>query len=195
VAILDDTLSFGPLGRLRAAWSVDTAAIRRQGTWLELVSTLRWSIRVVPVDQPPVANAGPDRSAPNAGYSIGAADSATVTIADDPPTVNLVATDSDAAERGPDSGVFTFTRTGGNLAAALTVSVTRTGTATNVSDFVTIPSSVTIPAGQASVTLIITPIDDGAVEGIETVTLTLNASGSVVVGSSASATVSIADND
>jgi len=109
--------------------------------------------------------------------------------------VNLVATDPDAAETGPDSGAFTFTRTGGNLAAALTVSFTRTGLATNVSDFVTIPSSVTIPAGQASVTLTITPIDDGAVEGIETVTLTLNASGSVVVGGSATATVSIADND
>jgi hypothetical protein len=132
---------------------------------------------------------------PNAGYHIGAASSATVTIADDPPVVNLVASDPDAAETGPDTGAFTFTRSGGNLAAALTVSFTRTGTAANVSDFVTIASSVTIPAGEASVTLTITPIDDAVVEGVETVTLTLNASGTVVPGVSATATVSIADND
>jgi hypothetical protein len=132
---------------------------------------------------------------PSGGYVIGASDSAALAIADDPPVVTLTATDPDAAEAGPDPGAFTFTRSGGNPAASLTVSFSRTGTATNVTDFVTIPSSVTIPAGQLSVTLVITPIDDGAVEGTETVTLTLNPSGSVVVGPQASATVSIADND
>ncbi|MGE0460393.1 MAG: Calx-beta domain-containing protein [Vicinamibacterales bacterium] len=133
--------------------------------------------------------------APNGGYIIGASGSASVVVADDPPVVNVAATDPDASEAGPDPGVFTFTRSGGNLSASLTVSFTRTGTATNISDFVTIPSSITIPAGQASMTLTITPHADSAVEGTETVILTVNASGSVVVGPSASATVSIADED
>lgn len=133
--------------------------------------------------------------APNAGYSIGLASSASVMIADDPPVVDLTASDPEAAEAGPDPGTFTFTRSGGNLSAPLTVSFTRGGTALNVTDFVTIPSSVTFPAGQASFVLTITPIDDGLVEGAETVILTVNASGSVVVGPSATATVVIADND
>jgi hypothetical protein len=132
---------------------------------------------------------------PNAGYAIGSAADATVTIADDPPVVSVVATDPDAAEAGADRGIFTFTRSGGNLAAALTVGFTRTGTATNVSDFVTIVSSVTIAAGQASATITITPIDDAIVEGAETVILTVNGSSTVVVGPLASATVTIADND
>jgi hypothetical protein len=131
----------------------------------------------------------------SSGYVIGVTGSASVTIADDPPVVDLRASDPDAAEAGPDPGAFTFSRQGGNLAVGLTVAFTRGGTATNVSDFVTIPSSVTIPAGQASAVLAIVPLDDTTVEGPETVTLTLAASGSVVVGPSDAATVTIADND
>jgi len=82
-----------------------------------------------------------------------------------------------------------------NLAASLTANFSRGGTATNVSDFVTIPSQVTFPAGQASVALTITPIDDAVVEGPETVILTVTASGFVVVGPSATATLTIADHE
>lgn len=167
------------------------------------------SLAVVPAAQPsvtvtvvPVADnlvEGPETAvftlAPNAAYVIGATPTASVTIADDPPVVNVTATDASAAEAGGDPGTFTFTRSGGNLAASLTVSFTRGGSATNVSDFATIPTSVTFPANAASVTLTIVPVDDGTVEGTETVTVTLNASGTVVVGPSATATVSIADND
>ncbi|MDH4066589.1 MAG: hypothetical protein OEW19_19480, partial [Acidobacteriota bacterium] len=131
---------------------------------------------------------------PNSGYVIGVAAGA-VTIADDPPVVNVTATDPDAAEAGGDPGTFTFTRSGGNLAAPLTVSFSRSGTASNVSDFATIGSSVTFAAGQASAIVTITPVDDVAVEGPETVTLTVNAGVNVVVGASATATVTIADND
>ncbi|MGE3469749.1 MAG: Calx-beta domain-containing protein, partial [Vicinamibacterales bacterium] len=129
------------------------------------------------------------------GYVIGASDSGAVTIADDPPVVEIVATDPSASETGPDPGAFTFTRRGGNLAQALSVSFARSGTATPGSDFVVIPSSITIPAGQASAVLTITPIDDAVVEGPETVVLTLNASATVVVGASGTATIAIADND
>jgi hypothetical protein len=75
------------------------------------------------------------------------------------------------------------------------VSFTRTGTATNVSDLVTIPSSVTFAANQSTAAITITPVDDGVVEGTETVILTVNASTTVVAGPSATATVTIADND
>ncbi|MEZ5417241.1 MAG: Calx-beta domain-containing protein [Vicinamibacterales bacterium] len=131
----------------------------------------------------------------NAAYAIGAADSVTVTITDDPPVVEVVATDPTASEAGADPGVFTFTRSGGDFARALTVGFTRSGTASLGSDFATILSSVTIPAGQSSVTLTITPVDDGLVEGPETVVVTVNPSVAIVPGASATAAVTILDND
>ncbi len=126
---------------------------------------------------------------------IGASDTATVSIADDPPVVEVVATDPDASEAGPDPGAVTFTRRGGNLAQALTVNITRAGTAGVGSDYVFVPASVTIPAGQPSATLAITPIDDALVEGAETAVVTVNASASVTPGAAATATITIADND
>jgi len=131
----------------------------------------------------------------SAAYQIGTPDSATVTIADDPPVVDVVATDPDASEAGPDPGAITFTRRGGNLAQSLTAGFTRSGTATLISDYGVIPSSVTIPAGQPAFALTITPVDDALVEGAETVVLTLNGSGTVVVGAASTATVTIGDND
>ncbi|MCF8296308.1 MAG: choice-of-anchor L domain-containing protein [Saprospiraceae bacterium] len=50
------------------------------------------------------------------------------------------------------------------------------GTAINGVDYTTIPNNVTIPAGQDSVNLIISPILDGIVEGIEQVILLVNTS-------------------
>jgi hypothetical protein len=54
---------------------------------------------------------------------------------------------------------------------------------------------VVIPAGSASVDVTITPVDDAAVEGTETLTLTVTDTGSYDVGANAAASVSIQDND
>jgi hypothetical protein len=132
---------------------------------------------------------------PGSTYIIGADSQATVTIADDPPVVSVTATTPTASETGPVAGVFTFTRSGGNLAAALTVNFSRTGTATNNVDYANIGLSVTILANATVATVTITPIDDPGVEGPETVILTITASSNVVVGASGSATVTIEDND
>jgi hypothetical protein len=78
-----------------------------------------------------------------------------------------------------EAGVFTFSRSGGNLAAAL----------------VTVSSQVDFPASQTSASLTITPVDDAQVEGAETVTLTLAPRPTYPVGSPTSASVTIADND
>ena len=53
-----------------------------------------------------------------------------------------------------------------------TINYTLGGTATNSSDY-TIPASVTIPAGQASTQLTISPTTDNLVEGDETITIQL----------------------
>jgi hypothetical protein len=129
-------------------------------------------------------------------YAVGTPDSATVTIADNPAVVTVVATDPDASEAGPDPGAFTFTRSGGNLSAALLVFVSRSGTASNGSDYASLGGGtfiVTIPAGDTSAVVTITPLADSVVEPPETVVLTINASGAYVAGTPGSATVTIAD--
>ena len=55
--------------------------------------------------------------------------------------------------------------------------------------------NVVIPAGSASATITVTPIDDTASEGNETVVVTLSSSASYTLGSPSAATVTIADND
>ena len=131
-----------------------------------------------------------------AGAILGSLNTHTFTILDDDfPTVNIVATDPNAAESG-DTGTFTITRAG-SLVGALTVNFTRSGTATSGSDYIAIasPGSVTIPDGQPSATITVTPIQDTINEGSETVILTLTASANYTLGASTTATVTIADDD
>ena len=111
------------------------------------------------------------------------------------PTVTVAATDANAAEAAtPNTGTFTVSRTG-STAAALTVNYTVGGTASDGTDYTTIPTSVVIPAGSASATITVTPIDDTVSESNETVVVTLSSSASYNVGSPSAATVTIADND
>ena len=126
-------------------------------------------------------------------YAIGAA-SATVTIADnDLPTVSIAATDPDAAEQDCDPGEFTISRAA-VTDAAVTVYYSVGGSA-EPGDYTPVLSQhVQIPAGQASVTITITPEDDGQDELDETVVLTLTPNAAYVIGA-ASAAVTIADND
>lgn len=108
------------------------------------------------------------------------------------PTVTIVATDSNAAEHGSDTGAFTVSRTGATT-AALTVNLTRSGTATNGSDYQSLASNVTIPIGAASATVTITPLADTLAEGDETVTLSVATDLVYAVGSPGSAMVTIID--
>src|SRR5205807_1758162 len=91
---------------------------------------------------------------PDPSYSIATA-AATVTIADSPAVVSIAATTPNASEAGPVNGVFTFTRSGGNTAAPLTLTRPTAGTATNGIDYQTINTQFTLPANQTSGTLTI----------------------------------------
>jgi PKD repeat protein len=69
---------------------------------------------------------------------------------------------------------FTFTKlNAGDLNTPVTVSFTLSGTATSGVDYASLPTSVTIPAGQMSSTILINALLDGIVEGNETLILTL----------------------
>jgi hypothetical protein len=107
----------------------------------------------------------------------------------------LAATDPDASEEGQDPGVWTITRSG-DVTDALAVSFTLDGTATVTSDYTLSSSSpVTIPVGEASVDVTLTPVDDSVFAEFESATMTLLADDTYVINTLNAFSISIADND
>jgi hypothetical protein len=139
------------------------------------------------------------------GYVSGATTSATGSIADnDAPAVILLAgTDVQGAEQGSDVIVFTLNRTV-NPYKQLVVNLVWNSTATFGTDYtVTVTGGtlsqngqqLTLTAGAASATLTVTPVNDTAVELTENVKLTLAAGTGYTLGTPATQTGSILDND
>lgn len=89
-----------------------------------------------------------------------------------PPLVLVIASDADAAESGSDPARFLVVRVG-SPNSPLTVNYAMGGTASNGVDYVTLPGSVTIPAGAYFAPVDVTPIDDYLVEGNESVFIAL----------------------
>jgi hypothetical protein len=112
------------------------------------------------------------------------------------PTVSVAATVANASETGPVAGVWTFTRTG-STDAALTVNFQFSGTATKWNDYRRpggdMPETVVIPAGAASTTLNMVPVQDGSAEGAETATLTIKPDPAYNLNQSKTATITITD--
>ncbi|MEI6123595.1 MAG: choice-of-anchor L domain-containing protein [Bacteroidota bacterium] len=76
------------------------------------------------------------------------------------------------AIEGCSNAIVSFT-TPTPVTAPLVISYTIGGTATNGTDYTTLPTTITIPTGQDSVGLIIHPLLDGITEGNETVILNI----------------------
>ena len=76
---------------------------------------------------------------------------------------------------GPKDATFTVRRLG-NTNNDLTVSYAVAGTATNGVDYVTLPGTVTIPAGQRAALITVVPLDDGPPDITRTVILKLTPS-------------------
>ncbi|MEA5530651.1 S8 family serine peptidase, partial [Dolichospermum sp. UHCC 0684] len=114
------------------------------------------------------------------------------------PVITVAATDASAAETllgtTPNPGQYTLTRTG-STTSSLTVNVGLTGTATNGTDYTNIPNTVTFAANSSTALVNLNVTDDTLVEGPETAILTVTSGTGYTVGTSASATVNIADND
>jgi hypothetical protein len=123
---------------------------------------------------------------------------ATVTITDNNtnplPIVDITSTNHPYAVAGGVNGEFLFTQSG-STNASLTISFTIGGTAVAGTRYTALPNSVTIPAGQTSVSLPVVATDDNQVEGEQTVTLFLTDNEIYRVAYSSSATVTIQDND
>jgi acetyl esterase/lipase len=88
-------------------------------------------------------------------------------------TVKVVAADASASEAGPGTATFTVSRTG-STASPLTVRWAPGGTARIGTDYsLAAPWSVVLPAGAASASLTLTPVNDLLVEGDETAVIKL----------------------
>jgi len=85
------------------------------------------------------------------------------------------ATADSTAYEGCSSATITFTL-GNVVNTPTTITYNVLGTATNGVDFNQIPVSVTIPANQLSTSFQITPIEDGIIEGIETIIIDVQTS-------------------
>ncbi len=133
------------------------------------------------------------------GYNLATGKTATVSIFDnDIPVISINANDANAGEKltteTANPGQFTLTRIG-NLASALTVNYTVAGTATNGTDYTTLPGTVTFAAGSAKALINLVSVDDTLSEATETVTLNLATGTGYNLGTDKTATVNIFDND
>ena len=103
----------------------------------------------------------------------GGANAATVTITDnDSALVSIAANDSSADENGLDAGQFTITQT---LESSTDTTVTYlvTGSATPGADYTALTGTAVIPAGNTSVTVDVSVLQDTILEANETVIVTL----------------------
>ena len=128
--------------------------------------------------------------------------SATVDIADDESTVPAslelaISKSADGAEPGTDGGFTISLPSGITATEAITVNYAVGGTATAGDDYAAITAAVTIPAGQNSVDIPVTVMDDQVIEATETVVMTLagGSSASFTFTGTGSATVNIADDE
>ena len=117
---------------------------------------------------------------------------------DDTFTATITATDATATEAGTgNNGTFTIDLGAQNATGTpVTVNFNRTGsTATHVTDYAAIGTTVSVPNGAQTTTIVVNPVDDNAVEGPETVIVNLVASPEYAIGGANSATVNIIDDD
>lgn len=126
-------------------------------------------------------------------YSIGTA-SASITIADDDPTVVMVTPTEDRASEPKTEGTVTFTRYG-RLDTNLRVEYSLAGTAKPGIDYLALPGFVIIAAGQTSATVKVTPLDDTVLEGDETTVFQVLSTPAYNVGVSGTATMIVCDDE
>ena len=113
------------------------------------------------------------------------------------PLVNVTVLDPYAAESpSGDTGTFRFSRVG-STTTPLNLTVAWSGLANNGVDYATLPTTITIPAGQNFVNLTLTPSDDSLIEIPEDAVITISAnSGLYLVDSSSNVgTVMVTDDD
>jgi uncharacterized repeat protein (TIGR01451 family) len=132
---------------------------------------------------------------PTGGATLGARATATVTVGDDEAVVQLERTEYTVTE-GTATATITAVRTG-STATAFSVGYSVTpGTAIPDGDFTPVTGTLSFPAGTVRRTFTVPILNDTLVDGDRTVLVTLGAPvGNAVLGSPASAVLTVRDND
>lgn len=99
-----------------------------------------------------------------------------------------------ASEAGEISGEVVVTRTG-STSEPLSISYTVGGSATPGTDYVLLSGGVTIPAGEATATISVTPIDDEDAEGDETIIISVTPQPTYDLGNAAQTVVTLSDDE
>ena len=139
------------------------------------------------------------------GYNVAAPSVATGTITNDDTEVSVAVSPSSVLEDGATNMVYTFTRTG-ITSGALTVNFSVGGTAIfappdtdytqfGAATFTSTSGTVTFTAGSPTATITVDPFGDADLEPNETVILTVTAGAGYTVGTPASATGTILNDD
>ena len=108
------------------------------------------------------------------------------------PAVTVAANSPTAREIDGQQGSITFTRTG-DTTLPLYVPLSVGGTALAGSHYQVLPASLTIPAGQTSATIQVTPISDSLAQGDRTLSVSVAADFALVRDPSQAAVVTIED--
>jgi hypothetical protein len=108
------------------------------------------------------------------------------------PVVSVAAGVPDAREIDGQAGTVALTRTG-DTTLPMRVPLIIGGTAVSGTHYQALPSAVTIPAGQSSITLPVAPVSDSIAQGNRTVTVTVAADFALVRDPAQSAVVTIQD--
>ena len=130
----------------------------------------------------------------SSAYAVAARTGTTRILDDDLPVVRVVATDDLATEAGRTTATLTFSRTLGDLSRPLSVRYTVGGSATAGADYGSLSGVATIPAGQSSVRVTVTPADDSTVEPREWINVRITDNAAYRVATRTAA-ISIEDND
>lgn len=136
-------------------------------------------------------------SAPTGGATLGAAKTAVLTIRDNdaPGSLAFSAATSSVSE-GAGSVTLTVTRSGGSAGAVSVSYATAAGTATAGSDYTAKTGTLSWPTGDSAPRTIVIPIlNDTVKESAETFQVRLSAPSKASLGSLATSTVTIVDND
>src|SRR5262249_55673311 len=133
------------------------------------------------------------------GATLGSQATAVLTIQDDdvaPPGVLQFSAAAYTVSESGGTATVTGTRAGGSAGTGTGHYATSNGTAAAGSDYTATSGALTFADGETSKTFTVPITNDTAVEGDETVTLTLSApTGGATLGSPATATLTIQDDD
>lgn len=190
------TITFAPLAAVNASDEpFDLTATASSGLAVTYTNSNPAAATVTGITVDPVA-AGSTiitaAQARDANYLAATSVAQTLTVNPPLPVITITTT-GEAKEAGTTAGQFVITRD--QITGTLTIPFTVSGTASSGTDYTALATSVTLPAGTASATITLTPVDDAIVDPGETVIVTIAANAAYSLGSPSAATHIILDND